>query len=172
VVMFDTGGGSTEFIFGKDEHIERRVSVNVGAVRYTEQLLVSDPVTQEEFTQAMKAIEHDLAEVHIAENIGTLIGVGGGIVNLCAVKLQLTVYQPDRIHGFRLELREVERQIELYRSKTIAERKQLPGLQPERADVILAGAMIVRTILQKAGVPSLLVSDRGLRHGVLLDRFN
>ena len=171
VVMFDTGGGSTEFIFGKDEHIERRFSVNIGAVRYTEQMLVSDPVTQEEFTQAMQAIEHDLAEVHFDENIETLIGVGGGIVNLCAVKLQLTEYQPGLIHGSLLELCEVERQIDLYRSKTITERKQLPGLQPERADVILAGAMIVRTILKKAGVGSLIVSVRGLRHGVLLDRF-
>jgi exopolyphosphatase/guanosine-5'-triphosphate,3'-diphosphate pyrophosphatase len=172
VVMFDTGGGSTEFIFGKDEYIERRFSLNVGAVRYTEQMLVSDPVTQDEFTQALQRIEHDLAEVHVDETIDTLIGVGGGIVNLCAVKLQLTAYQPDLIHGARLELHEVERQIELYRSKTIVERKKIVGLQPARADVILAGAMIVRTILKKAGVWSLIVSGRGLRHGVLLDRFN
>jgi exopolyphosphatase/guanosine-5'-triphosphate,3'-diphosphate pyrophosphatase len=172
LVIFDTGGGSTEFIFGRDEQIEKRLSVNVGAVRYTEQILVSDPVTQKEFDQAVAAIEHDFAGIQFDGNVKKLIGIGGGVTNLLAVRHQRAVYDPELIHGSTLELAEIDRQIDLYRSKTIAERRKIVGLQPERADVILAGAVIVRVIMKKAAVDSITVCDRGVRHGLILDRFN
>ncbi len=171
VLIFDTGGGSTEFIFGKGEQIERRFSLNVGAVRYTEQFLCSDPVTQEEKEQAAAEIEKGLAYLTFTGEIHALIGIGGGVTNLSAVKHQLHAYDPDIVHGSALGLADIERQIHLYQSKTIAERKEIVGLQPKRADVILAGALIVRAIMKKAGVDSFTVSDRGLRHGLLVDRF-
>ncbi|MCC6398515.1 MAG: Ppx/GppA family phosphatase, partial [Bacteroidetes bacterium] len=76
------------------------------------------------------------------------------------------------VHGSRIDGTEVDRQIELYRSRPADERRSIPGLQPGRAEVILGGACIVRSILTALRAESLTVSDRGLRHGVLLDRFS
>jgi exopolyphosphatase / guanosine-5'-triphosphate,3'-diphosphate pyrophosphatase len=75
------------------------------------------------------------------------------------------------IQGTELGAGEIDRQIELYRTRSADERRTLPGLQPKRAEVILAGACIVRTVLEKLGHDSLVVSDRGLRHGLLVERF-
>jgi exopolyphosphatase/guanosine-5'-triphosphate,3'-diphosphate pyrophosphatase len=80
-------------------------------------------------------------------------------------------YDPDVIQGTTLHRSEIERQIEMYRSMPLEARREIIGLQPKRADVILAGACIVRTIMDKLGKDSLTVSDRGLRHGLLVDRF-
>ena len=70
-----------------------------------------------------------------------------------------------------LDRAEIDRQIELYRTRDADERREIVGLQPKRAEVILAGACIVRTVLEKLGRDSLTVSDRGLRHGLLVERF-
>ena len=97
--------------------------------------------------------------------------MGGAITNLTAVRLGLATYDPVAVQGARLDQAEIERQIERYRTRGAAERRAIVGLQPKRAEVILAGACIVLTVLCKLGHSSLTVSDRGLRHGVLLERF-
>ncbi len=171
LVIFDTGGGSTEFIFGKGDQIEKRFSLNVGAVRYTENILRSDPVTQEEVDNAVVEIEKGFTDLTFEDKVDALTGMGGTVSNLSAVKHQLAKYDPDIIQGSVLELAEIERQIKLYQSKTIGERKEIVGLQPKRADVILAGSLIISVIMKKAGVESFTVSDRGLRHGLIVDRF-
>ena len=83
----------------------------------------------------------------------------------------MATYDPSVIQGAALEAAEVDRQIELYRTRTADERRDIVGLQPKRAEVILAGALIVRTVLAELGRDLLTVSDRGLRHGVLAERF-
>jgi len=100
-----------------------------------------------------------------------LVGMGGAITNMTAVMHGLTTYDPDVVQGSVLTRAEVDRQIELYRSRDVEGRRQVAGLQPKRADVILAGACVVRTVLGKLGKEALTVSDRGLRHGLLVDRF-
>jgi exopolyphosphatase / guanosine-5'-triphosphate,3'-diphosphate pyrophosphatase len=85
--------------------------------------------------------------------------------------LGLGTYDPDAVQGSVLTRAEVERQIELYRSRSTEARRQIVGLQPKRADVILAGACIVRTVMGKLRKDELSVSDRGLRHGLLVERF-
>ena len=97
--------------------------------------------------------------------------MGGAVTNLAAVSLGLTRYDPDLIQGAILTAAEVERQIALYAGLASEARRAIPGLQPGRADVILAGACIVRTLMAKLAQERLAVSDRGLRHGVLIDRF-
>ena len=171
LVIFDTGGGSTEFIFGKDAQIEERFSLNVGAVRFTEHVLLSDPVTPAELENAAAEIRQGFEELQFDGAVDALVGMGGTVTNLSAVKHQLAEYRPDIIQGSVLELTEIERQIELYASKTIAERREIAGLQPKRADVILAGTLIVHEIMKKTGAGSFTVSDRGLRHGLVADRF-
>ena len=95
----------------------------------------------------------------------------GAVTNLTAVMLGLRAYDPEAVQGAVLPSREVDRQIELYRSHSTEERRRIVGLQPKRAEVILAGACIVRTVMRKLRRDELTVSDRGLRHGLLLDRF-
>jgi exopolyphosphatase/guanosine-5'-triphosphate,3'-diphosphate pyrophosphatase len=98
--------------------------------------------------------------------------MGGAVTNMAAVKLALASYNPDAVQGTVLALTEVERQIDLYRSRQAAARRAIVGLQPGRADVILAGTCIVRTVMEKLHKDTLSVSDRGLRHGLLVDRFS
>ena len=97
--------------------------------------------------------------------------MGGALTNLAAVKHELAEYDPDVVQGTRLDDAEIDRQIELYRTRPADERRAIVGLQPNRAEVILAGACVVRTVLTKLGCDSLVVSDRGLRHGLVVDRF-
>ena len=98
--------------------------------------------------------------------------MGGAITNMAAVKHELAKYDPNVIQGSMIERAEVERQIELYRAKSLDERRTIVGLQPKRADVILAGVCIVKTVMEKLRKDKLSVSDRGLRHGLLIDRFS
>ena len=97
--------------------------------------------------------------------------MGGALTNLAAVEHGLAVYDPDVVHGTRLDRAAIDRQIELYRTRSADERRTIVGLQPNRAEVILAGACVVRVVLTKLGCDSLVVSDRGLRHRLIADRF-
>jgi len=171
VVIFDTGGGSTQFTFGKGTQVERQFSVNVGAVRYTERFHLDKAVETAVLEQAKAAIAADLSMIDGALPSDTLVGMGGAITNMTAVMRGLSQYDPDAVQGSVIDRREVDRQIELYRLIPAEQRRQVVGLQPKRAEVILAGACIVGTVMNKLGKSSLSVSDRGLRHGLLIDRF-
>jgi exopolyphosphatase/guanosine-5'-triphosphate,3'-diphosphate pyrophosphatase len=120
---------------------------------------------------ARDAIAADLGRLDGRATPANVIAMGGAVTNLAAVKHGLTAYDPEVVQGTVLDRAEIDRQIELFRTRTAAERRSLVGLQPARAEVILAGACIVRTVLDKLGNDSLTVSDRGLRYGVLAERF-
>jgi exopolyphosphatase / guanosine-5'-triphosphate,3'-diphosphate pyrophosphatase len=171
LAIFDTGGGSTQFTFGRGSAVEERFSLNVGAVRFTEQYGLGGVVSPEQLRAALDAIGADLARIDNRPPPDALVGMGGAITNIAAVKHGLAKYDPDIVQGSVIERAEIERQIELYRSRSLEERRKIVGLQPKRADVILAGACIVKTVLEKLGKDKLSVSDRGLRHGLLIDRF-
>jgi exopolyphosphatase/guanosine-5'-triphosphate,3'-diphosphate pyrophosphatase len=172
LVVFDTGGGSSQFTFGEGERVDERFSVNVGAVRFTERYGLGDAVSEEVLATALDAIAADLVQLDGRRMPDVLVGMGGAITNLAAVKHELATYDPSIVQGTVLDSAEIDRQIELYRTRSADERRLIVGLQPKRADVILAGACIVRTVLVKLGCDSLIVSDRGLRHGLLVERFS
>jgi exopolyphosphatase/guanosine-5'-triphosphate,3'-diphosphate pyrophosphatase len=167
LVVFDTGGGSSQFTFSDGD----RFSVNVGAVRYTERYGLGGVVSEETLAEARAAIAADLERLHGRPAPDAIVGLGGANSNLAAVKHALAAYDPDVVQGTVLDLGEIDRQIELYRTRSADQRREIVGLQPNRAEVILAGACVVRTVLTLLGRDSLTVSDRGLRHGLLLDRF-
>lgn len=171
LVIFDTGGGSTEFVFGRGKEIIKRFSVNLGAVRITENYLHDDPVTKADVRAAINEIDRVFAEHGVDGTVAELVGMGGTVTSMGAVKFKMEKYNPDIIQGAKLELDEVENQIEMYSKKTIEERKAIPGLQPKRADVILAGACILTVIMNRLKVKELTISDRGLRHGLAYDLF-
>jgi exopolyphosphatase/guanosine-5'-triphosphate,3'-diphosphate pyrophosphatase len=171
VVVFDTGGGSSQFTFGHGDRVDERFSVDVGAARLTERHGLDGIVGDDALAATLDEIDSDLARLDGRSRPDTLVGMGGAVTNLVAVNLELAAYDPDRVHGAVLDRAEVDRQIELYRSLPAGGRRAIVGLQPARAEVILAGACVVRTVLAKLGRESLTASDRGLRHGLLLERF-
>jgi exopolyphosphatase/guanosine-5'-triphosphate,3'-diphosphate pyrophosphatase len=171
LVVFDTGGGSSQFTFGTGAHVDEQFSVNVGAVRFTERFGLAGVVAPDVLREAMAAISADLSRIDGRPPPDALVAMGGAVTNLTAVKLGLATYDPDAVQGAVLDRAEIDRQIELYRSRDADARREIVGLQPKRAEVILAGACVVRTVMEKLGQESLTVSDRGLRHGLLVERF-
>jgi exopolyphosphatase/guanosine-5'-triphosphate,3'-diphosphate pyrophosphatase len=172
LVVFDSGGGSTQFTFGHGSTVEDRFSLNVGAARFTECYVLNDAVSKKTLTEALEAISAELVRLDAAPMPNALIGMGGSVTNMVAVKLNLITYDPDAVQAAVLTLDDVDRQIEHYRSCPAKERQAIIGLQPGRAEVILAGACIVKTVLQKFRMDALTVSDRSLRHGLIIDRFS
>jgi exopolyphosphatase / guanosine-5'-triphosphate,3'-diphosphate pyrophosphatase len=164
LAVFDSGGGSSQFTFG-----DERFSVGVGAVLVTERFGLDRAVSADVIADARAALRSDLARLE-GRRPDAVVGMGGAVTNLAAVRLQLSPYDPGRIQGSTLDRAEIDRQIELYRTRDAAGRRDIPGLQPARAEVILGGACIVRTVLELLDAEALTVSDRGLRHGVLIAR--
>jgi exopolyphosphatase/guanosine-5'-triphosphate,3'-diphosphate pyrophosphatase len=171
IVVFDTGGGSSQFTFGHDGGVDERFSVDVGAVRATERFRLDRAVSPEVLREALAAISADLSRIAGRTAPDALVAMGGAVTNLTAVMHGLATYDPTVVQGSVVDRAEIDRQIELYRSRDAEARRAIVGLQPSRAEVILAGACIVRTVMDLLGKQSFTVSDRGLRHGVLAERF-
>ena len=171
LVVFDTGGGSSQFTFGDRQGVQERFSVNVGAAALTERYALDHRVPRKGLQAALAAIAADLARLEGRALPDAIVAMGGAVTNLAAVKHGLAAYDADVVHGTVLHLDDVDGQIESYRARTAVQRRHITGLQPARADVILAGACIVRSVLVKLRCDSLTVCDRGLRHGALAERF-
>jgi exopolyphosphatase/guanosine-5'-triphosphate,3'-diphosphate pyrophosphatase len=140
-------------------------------VRYTERFGLAGAVVPDVLQDALTAISADLSRIDGRPAPDALVAMGGAVTNITAVKHRLAMYDPDVVQGTVLDRAEIDRQIEMYRTRDTEARRTIVGLQPKRADVILAGACIVRTVMEKLGQESLTVSDRGLRHGLLVERF-
>jgi exopolyphosphatase/guanosine-5'-triphosphate,3'-diphosphate pyrophosphatase len=171
LVVFDSGGGSTQFTFGHGSQAEERFSLDVGAVRIAERYRLAGAVPEDDLQAALAGVAAELGRLDARPVPDAVIGMGGTVTNLAAVKHELERYDPDVVQGTVLDLAEIDRQIQLYRSRSADERAEIAGLQPARAEVILAGACIVRTVLSMLRHDTVTVSDRGLRHGVLVERF-
>ncbi len=102
---------------------------------------------------------------------GRLVGVAGTVTTLAAVRDELAVYDADRVHGSTLSLRDADTLLARLGALTVAERQALAGMEPKRADVIVAGCAIVTAAMRALGFDRLTVSDRGVRWGLLYDRF-
>ena len=171
LVVFDTGGGSSQFTFGHDSSVDERFSVEVGAVRYTERYKLDGAVSPDVAARGHggdfgRPVAHRRAP-------GSRRAGGDGWRGDQHHRGQAPArpYDSTVVQGTVLDRAEIDRQIELYRSLDADARRAIVGLQPKRADVILAGACIIRMVMEKLGKDTLTVSDRGLRHGVLAERF-
>ena len=157
-LILDVGGGSTELIADGF-----RTSLDLGCVRLTERFLHSDPPTRGELEAAVRAVREALPDLEPTQ----AIGVAGTITTLAA--LELGKYDPDRVHGHRISREAVEAQFQRLASLPLAQRRELPGLEPERAPVIVAGAVIVREVLDRYGLDALEASERDILHGAALE---
>jgi exopolyphosphatase / guanosine-5'-triphosphate,3'-diphosphate pyrophosphatase len=171
LLVVDVGGGSTEFIRGNTAGVSQAVSINIGTVRLTEQFLHSDPVRKEECEKMISVIKKELARLPdpwLKDGpVLTLVGTAGTFTTLSAVKKKMLRYAPAEVHGSRLTLSEVRRQVALFQSKTIEQRKAIPGLEPRRADVMLAGATLIERIMTAFHSERVIVTDQGVRYGLL-----
>lgn len=164
VAVLDIGGGSTECTLGTANNPERATSVPVGAVKMTEKY-GSDIDAARERAAELSSAFFDVASAAAGHH---LIGVGGTITTLASVKLRLRAYDPERISHIRLSIEELDEMISVFRSLSVEEIRDLPGMEPDRADIIEAGAVIARTFITLSGHESIEVSSCGLRHGLLL----
>ncbi|MBR6787846.1 MAG: Ppx/GppA family phosphatase [Clostridia bacterium] len=172
LVIFDTGGGSTEFIFGEGTTLKNRFSVNLGALIITENFFADDPVKEGSVDAAVAYIDEEFAKAGVVGKPIQVVGMGGTVTSMGAVKHKMVKYNPDIIQGSTLTKEDVQEQVDTYAARTVEQRRELPGLQPKRAGTILAGACILKDILARLDAPQLTISDRGLRHGLAFDLLN
>lgn len=168
-LVVDIGGGSTEFVLGIDEP-RHSISVDMGCVRLTEQFLVSDPPAPEELSNAVGFVRDLLRDVEQevpgASDARTLVGLAGTVSTLASVEQGLSVYDRDKIHGYRLTKDAVEDAFRTLATESRDERQYNPGLEPGRVDVIVGGAIVLATILRTFGFDELLVSESDILDGI------
>jgi exopolyphosphatase/guanosine-5'-triphosphate,3'-diphosphate pyrophosphatase len=171
LLVIDIGGGSTEFIRGNDSGVDLAVSIDIGSVRLTERFLHSDPVRADEVAPMVVAIDQEIAQLPsrgiCPHSRLLLVGIAGTFTTLAAVEQQLMRYSHSEVHGSRLTLAEAHRQVSLFQEKSVAERRKIVGMDPKRADVIFAGASMIERIMRFFHVDEVIVSDQGVRYGLL-----
>jgi exopolyphosphatase / guanosine-5'-triphosphate,3'-diphosphate pyrophosphatase len=165
-LVIDPGGGSTEFVIGEGGRVRRQTSVDIGSVRLTERFLRSDPPSPAE---QRACAEHVRSALPPPQEVQHALGVAGTITTLAGLDLGREDPEGLGTHGHRLTPDAVRAQRERLASLPLDERRRLRGLHPERAPVIVAGAILVEEILAHFGLDSIEVSERDILHGAALE---
>jgi exopolyphosphatase/guanosine-5'-triphosphate,3'-diphosphate pyrophosphatase len=168
LVVMDVGGGSTELIVGADGAIVSLVSVPIGSVRLAERHVHHDPPSQEDAVALIAGIDAALAPHPLPQGV-PLVGTAGTATTIAAVAVGLEPYDPDRVQGMRVARVDVDAQLRRYLAVDTVERGKIRGLDPKRADVIHAGCAIVARVMARMDADALVVSDRGIRYGLLAE---
>jgi exopolyphosphatase / guanosine-5'-triphosphate,3'-diphosphate pyrophosphatase len=171
-LVIDIGGGSTEFVVGHPGgDPEFHISTRMGSVRHTERHLHGDPPTDAELAalaqDARAIVEADvLADLRTGVDAG--IAVAGTATSLAAIDQELDPYDPERVHGYRLGVASCERLLARLADLTVAQRREVPGLHPDRAPTIVAGAGILFESMRACGLDEIEVSEHDILHGAAL----
>lgn len=178
VFVLDVGGGSTELAYGtRGGNMIGRMSADVGAVRMTEKCISSDPPSEaawdcldDSVSRSMTSLwQPTLAQFRGRSNSEpTVLAVGGTATTLAAVHLELTGYDGERVHGHAVSLTAVQQLLATMQRSTTEERRAMPTMQPERADIIVAGTFIMERVLQAVGAEQFIASEADLLLGVLM----
>ncbi len=171
VAVFDIGGGSTEIVIGTApagaaQAIRYARSFDVGSVRMTERHVASDPPTADELRALREAVREALREVPRPRAGAPIVGIAGTVTTLVAVHLGLMPYDGARVHGYALPVAELDALATRLAGMPLSERRALAGLEPKRADVIVAGAIVVSEVARALGATGIVASDRGVRWGL------
>lgn len=167
VLLFDTGGGSTEFIYAEDGRRSRSFSVALGAVTLTDEYFKQSPAQPPVVCGVIADLTKGLAKDGVSAGAHMMIGTGGNVTAMAAVSMKMEEYDSAKVHGSTLSKDEVMRQIMMYAVATDEERRKITGLSPKRADIILGGACIILAAMEAAGAAEITVSDQSLRHELL-----
>jgi exopolyphosphatase / guanosine-5'-triphosphate,3'-diphosphate pyrophosphatase len=160
-LVLDIGGGSTELLVD-----DFYVSLDMGSVRFTERFVHTDPPTRDEVDACARAVRSLLEPLDVAPQ--RAIGVAGTVTTLAALDLGLDAYDRERVHGHRLSLEGARAQLERLAALPLAMRREVPALEPERAPVIVAGAVILAETLARFGLDAIEVSERDILDGIAL----
>jgi exopolyphosphatase/guanosine-5'-triphosphate,3'-diphosphate pyrophosphatase len=170
-LVCDIGGGSTEFVWGTTE-AEVSVSTDMGCVRMTEAWLQSDPPDPLELSQALSVIslhiDDVLREIPMAPEAATFVGLAGTVSAAAAVELGLATYDRDKIHHFELTREAIEDVFRTLATESLEDRLANPGLEPQRADVIVGGMCVLVSIMRRFGFASCLVSESDILDGLAM----
>jgi len=169
-LVVDLGGGSTELVLGHHDEAAERRSLEVGSVRLTEAFFAADAngrVEPSGLARARQHVEMQLSTVTLDPSPRSVVGVAGTVTTLATVKLGLSSYDPTTVHGATLTRTELARFVDDLLPMNGAQRRAFAPASPERADFLLAGALILERSLAAARRQKLIVSDRGLRYGLL-----
>jgi len=173
VLVFDVGGGSSELIGRRGGNEVNIHSVDIGAVNITERFLSDhDPPLPRELVQAGQFIRDSLADAVLdlrggMETIERFVGTAGTVTTLAAMLQKMETYDPSRINGYQIKKDRIEQIFSIMAGMPTEQRKRLPGLEAARADIAVAGALIVMEILDAFGAENMIVSDSGLLEGVI-----
>jgi len=160
-LLVDIGGGSTELVVCVNGEVGSSMSIDVGCVRLTERFIGSDPPTSSELAAA-SAYVRALLPALVAP---TAIGVAGTVTTLATLDLELAAYDPERTHGHRISRAAVDEQLALLAGMSLDERLLVPGLEPGRAAVIVAGLVVLREVLEAYALDEIEASERDILHG-------
>ncbi len=176
-ISIDIGGGSTEMILGDSEEPRTLSSTKIGAVRLTSELVTTDPISDREFTylqayicgQLERPIEEIKANLKPGE-LPQMVGTSGTIETACMIiGREKTGVLPSRLHGFQLQRKDLEQLVQKMRRLNVTERSQVPGLSERRAEIILPGLLVLLHAMTALKMESLLLCERSLREGVIVD---
>jgi len=174
-LIIDIGGGSTEIIRTRPNAGPVMVSLPLGAVYLTERYVKHDPPTLEELALLRRAVKDEL-NIHDneigTEPAGVFAGTAGTVTTMAAMELGMTEYVPWKINRFILTREAIDGIITLLSRSTLEERKRLAGIESGREDIILAGAMVAKEIMERYGYTEMIVSDWGLREGIIMDLYD
>lgn len=170
--MMDLGGGSLEIVTALGSHIEEFYSLELGAVTLTESYLHHDPVTREDFRKLLKLVRSALRDAFEGEemNAQCLVGSGGTVTSLASMIMAMRREGYDSVHGYEVLRSDIVHLLAMLLRKNLKERKEIPGLNPDRADIIIAGVTVIDELMRFFGANVLKVNERGIREGLILDR--
>ncbi len=166
--VLDIGGGSTELTLGSGWHPIQRTSLDIGSVRLTERFLKSSPPSPSGLQEATAFIRQHLHNLRALSTDTRLLGVAGTLTTLAALDLQLPQYDRTKVSGHVLRRDVVEHWFDRLKTKTLEDIRSFPQILPGRADVLLAGILILRETMVQLAAETITVSDRGLRYGIAL----
>jgi len=174
-LVIDIGGGSTEFIVTRQGGTASIESRPLGAVYLTERFVHHDPPSEDELDDLRKAVMRELdsldAEHFRPASLTTCAGTAGTITTLAAMDQELKEYDPDRINGYILSRASIDSMVAKLSVTKLDARRKIAGLEHGREDIILAGAIIAQEIMDRCGTREMLVSDWGLREGIVFDLY-
>lgn len=170
-LVLDSGGGSTEFSFGRDSQLQSSLSLPLGALIHTRGFIPSDPPDQEELLVVERQIQNFLQTAFPHPEPLHAVACGGGVNAMAAVALVLDPFDASLVQGFWLSREEIRRQIRLYRLTTTSERSRIMGLPPGREEIILASALILQGIAKHFALEGVKVCSRGIRHALLGSKY-
>jgi exopolyphosphatase/guanosine-5'-triphosphate,3'-diphosphate pyrophosphatase len=170
-LVVDIGGGSTEFVLGDTDGVRAARSVDIGCVRLTERHLHDDPPTAEEIRRSEDDIRAALAQVTVevpVADAASLVGLAGSVTTVAAIALGLPAYDPVAIHGSRIPVAAVRKVSAELLAATRAERAAMPVMHPGRVDVIGAGALVLRVLMDEFAATEVVVSEHDILDGIAL----